>query len=116
MKRYWYKRILIMVLVFAVSVGGGYYLIQYKQETLNKEVSVNTSGTMVIPGGMPVGIYLETEGVLVLGTDKIKAEDGMEYEPAAHLVKEGDYIVGMDEEEIHNKTELIEMVDKLEFI
>lgn len=114
MKRYWYKRILIMVLVFAVSVGGGYYLIQYKQETLNKEVSVNTSGTMVIPGGMPVGIYLETEGVLVLGTDKIKAEDGMEYEPAAHLVKEGDYIVGMDEEEIHNKTELIEMVDKLE--
>lgn len=45
MKRYWYKRILIMVLVFAVSVGGGYYLIQYKQETLNKEVSVNTSGT-----------------------------------------------------------------------
>ena len=74
MKRYWYKRILIMVLVFAVSVGGGYYLIQYKQETLNKEVSVNTSGTMVIPGGMPVGIYLETEGVLVLGTDKIKAD------------------------------------------
>ena len=30
------------------------------------------------------------------------------------MVKEGDYIVGMDEEEIHNKTELIEMVDKLE--
>ncbi|MEI3220471.1 MAG: SpoIVB peptidase [Lachnoclostridium sp.] len=114
MRKYWYKRILIMVLVFAISVGGGYYLIQYKQNALNEEVNAKASGTMVIPGGMPVGIYLETEGVLVLGTDKIEAEDGEEYEPAAHLVKEGDYIVGLDEKKIHDKAELIETIQKLD--
>ena len=42
---------------------------------------------------MPVGIYLETEGVMVLGTEKITGADGKMTEPARHLVKAGDYIV-----------------------
>lgn len=68
---------------------------------------------MVIPGGMPIGIYLETEGVMVLGTDSITAEDGMDYEPAANLVKAGDYIVALNEQTIHDKNELAETVKKL---
>ncbi|MDY5987714.1 MAG: SpoIVB peptidase [Lachnoclostridium sp.] len=114
MRRYWYRRILIMIVVFSVSVGGGYYLIHEKKSAFQQEVSAGTSDSMVIPGGMPIGIYMETKGVLVLGTDKIEAEDGLKYEPAAHLVKEGDYIVGLDQEEIQNKSELIETIRNLE--
>lgn len=114
MRRYWYRRILIMILVFTVSVGGGHYLIQSNQEALNQEVNADTSEKLLIPGGMPIGIYLETEGVLVLGTDAITGEDGLNYEPAAHLVKQGDYIVGMDDETIKNKSELIECVNQLD--
>ena len=33
--------------------------------------------------------------------------------PAKHLVKEGDYIVGVDSDSIYNKSELIERVKKL---
>lgn len=114
MRKYWYRRILIMVLVFAVSVGGGYYLIEKNQRQLNEEVNADTSEELLIPGGMPIGIYLETEGVMVLGTDKITGEDGLDYEPAAHLVKEGDYIVALDDEEIHDKSKLIETMKHLE--
>lgn len=114
MRRYWYRRILIMILVFTVSVGGSYYLIKNRQDNFNQEVSANTSTEMVIPGGMPIGIYMETEGVLVLGTDKIKGVDGAEYEPAAHLVKEGDYIVALNEETINDKKTLIQTVGNLE--
>ncbi|MGN1166239.1 MAG: SpoIVB peptidase [Lachnospiraceae bacterium] len=115
MFRYWYRRILIMVLVFTIAVGGGYYLIDSKKQMFKKEVNAKTSGEeMVIPGGMPVGIYLETEGVMVLGTDEITGADGMKYEPSAHRVKAGDYIVGINHQKIENKDELIEAVDALE--
>ena len=82
MKKYWYRRILIMALVFFVSVGGSYLLIEQKKDAMRREVSAQTSEEdLVIPGGMPVGIYMKTKGVMVLDTQKIKGEDGAEYEP-----------------------------------
>ena len=78
MRKYWYRRILIMIVTFLIAVAGGYYLIEFQQNRLEAEVNAATSSeNMVIPGGMPIGIYLETEGVMVLGTDSITAEDGL---------------------------------------
>ena len=58
MKKYWYRRILIMALVFFVSVGGSYLLIEQKKDAMRREVSAQTSEEdLVIPGGMPVGSY-----------------------------------------------------------
>lgn len=114
MRKYWYRRILIMIVTLLIAVGGGYYLTEYQQSKLKAEVNASTAqGNMVIPGGMPIGIYMETEGVMVLGTDSITAEDGMNYEPAANLVKEGDYIVALNDRAIHDKSELIETVNGL---
>ena len=110
----WYRRMLIILLVFAVTVGGSYCLLQIKREELKKEVSAGTgSENLLIPGGMPIGIYMETDGVMVLGTDEIKSSDGSSTSPAKHLVKDGDYIVGIDEEEVENKQELIEVMQNL---
>ncbi len=115
MRRYWYRRILIMIVVFCVAVGGGYYLIDSKKQMFRQEVSADTSDeTMVIPGGMPIGIYLETEGVMVLGTDEITGVDGMKHEPSAHKVKAGDYITGINHKSIKDKSELIEAVNMLD--
>lgn len=110
----WYRRMLIILLVFAVTVGGSYCFLQIKREELKKEVSAGTgSENLLIPGGMPIGIYMETDGVMVLGTDEIKSSDGSSTSPAKHLVKDGDYIVGIDEEEVENKQELIEVMQNL---
>ena len=105
---------MIMILVFTISVGGSWYLIEESRASLEKEVNADTSDELLIPGGMPVGIYLETEGALVLGTEKIEGEDGQEYEPAADLVQEGDYIIGLDDEKISNKSQLVEAVAALD--
>lgn len=114
MKKYWYRRILIMIVVFTVAAGGSYYLIQEQQISMKQEVSAGTSGeTLVIPGGMPVGIYLETDGVMVLGTEEITGADGMQYSPADHLVKSGDYIVGFNGQKIDTKAQLIGAIGKL---
>ncbi len=42
---------------------------------------MTVSDNTVIPGGMPIGIYLETEGVMVLGTEKVTGTDGERLEP-----------------------------------
>lgn len=115
MRRYWYRRILIMILIFTVAVGGSYYFIEARENLINQEVSAATSNkTMVIPGGMPVGIYLETDGVMVLGTDKVKAIDGVMCEPAKHLVKAGDYIQKINNLQVETKQELVTAIAELE--
>lgn len=104
-----------MVLVFAVFVGGGYGIGELRQEAKKQEVSAHTmSKDVVIPGGMPVGIYMETDGVLVLGTDKIEGMDGLSYEPAHHLVHTGDYIVSLNGKQVRNKKDLVREIAKIE--
>ena len=110
----WYRRMLMIVLIFAVTVGGSYCFLELKKEQLKTEVSVSRiSEDLLIPGGMPVGIYMETDGVMVLGTEEIKGKDGNSEAPARHLVKDGDYIVGVNDEKVENKKELLEVVQSL---
>ena len=51
-RKYWYRKILIMIVTFSMVVGGSYYLIEAEQGKLQREVSAATTDkTMVIPGG-----------------------------------------------------------------
>lgn len=54
----------------------------------------------VIPGGESVGIYVETRGVMVLGSGNVVGKDGITYEPAENIIKSGDYIMALDGLEI----------------
>ena len=111
-----YRRFMIMILVLVLTVGCSYFLLKYHQSQFDLAVTSNNvdGETYVIPGGMPIGIYLETEGVLILGTEEITAQDGSSSAPAKNLVKGGDYIVGIDDVEITEKEELVEAVKQLD--
>ncbi len=101
----WYLRTQIPDVV-RVGVGD--------EQTLDlglKEVSVQVvEKKRVIPGGIPIGIYLETEGVYVVGTGEVEAADGLNYEPAYQIVQTGDYILAVNGKKIHDKDELIDCV------
>ncbi len=104
-----------MAAVLMICVGGSYCFIESGKNELNAEVNAEASGTqMVIPGGMAIGIYLETDGVMVLGTGEIEGIDGMKYEPAEHLVKAGDYIIEIDDQKVNSKQELIRAIKELD--
>lgn len=78
-----------------------------------KDVAVHVVGpTYVMPSGMPIGIYTKTDGVLVIGTGKVTAADGLNYEPAYQLVKSGDYIKTVNGDDISTKEELIQKVNE----
>jgi len=113
MTKYWYRRFLVILLTAVIFIGGGYCYMDYQQKADDQAVSTTADETLLIPGGMPVGIYIETDGVMILGTEAITAVDGLNYEPAGHLVKAGDYIVGVNDETVENKRELLGVVSKL---
>ena len=64
--------------------------------------------------GNTVGIYMETEGVLIIDTGEITSKDGKTQEPAKNIVKPGDYIVTFNQQKVSNKKELIEDLDLLD--
>lgn len=67
---------------------------------------------MLIPCGLPIGIYIETQGVMVIGTGAVNGMDGMNYEPAYHIVQSGDYIETVNQEPVKNKYELINKINQ----
>ena len=62
-----------------------------------KEISLEVIEEMeVIPGGEVIGLQIETDGILVLGTGEVTLKDGTKVEPAKGVLKSGDYIVGIN--------------------
>ncbi|WP_440199556.1 SpoIVB peptidase [Anaerocolumna jejuensis] len=76
-----------------------------------KEVTIGVIDQKeLIPCGDPIGIYIETDGIMVLGTGVINGADGLNYEPSLNKLKTGDYITKINDAVIHNKEELIEEI------
>ncbi len=64
----------------------------------------------VYASGSSIGIYMETEGILIVDSGEIQTMDGSILKPAEHIVRTGDYIEKLNGEELHNKQELIDKV------
>ena len=64
----------------------------------------------LIPMGIPVGIYLETDGLLVLETGSFTDSGGIERTPAQNLLFPGDYIRLFNGQPIPNKEVFMEMI------
>ena len=61
--------------------------------------------------GENVGFYVETEGVLVLGTGDVSDANSTYYSPSLNVLKSGDYICGVDDTTISTKEELIQAIN-----
>ena len=73
-----------------------------------KEIQLDVVDThYAVPCGVPVGIYLRSNGVLVIGTGRIRCQDGEETEPAYGILQSGDYIEAINGEPLRDKEALI---------
>lgn len=66
------------------------------------------------PAGIPIGIYVKTEGVLVVGVGDFEGEEGQTHEPAKYILQAGDYILEMNDEIITGKKQLVERISHSE--
>lgn len=78
-----------------------------------KDIELDVSDTKyAIPCGMPVGIYMKSDGLMVIGTGEVEAKDGTEIDPAEGILKSGDYIETINGTPAEDKNDMIEAVAK----
>jgi len=64
----------------------------------------------LIPVGAPIGIYVKTDGVLVVGTGEFQGSDGVNYSPSKYILKSGDYVRKVNGREVTDKDDFIDLV------
>lgn len=69
---------------------------------------------MLIPSGIPIGIYVKTDGVLVVGIGEFESSGGETISPAKYVLQKGDYILESNGEPVENKKQFISMVEASE--
>lgn len=66
----------------------------------------------LIPVGEPIGLYVETEGLLVIGVGEFKGMDGLTYSPAKYVLRSGDYIKAINGTEVREKEVFLDLIEK----
>ena len=65
----------------------------------------------LIPVGVPIGIYVKTEGVLVVGTGEFASQGAGKVSPAKNILKSGDYVIKLNGTEVTGKDDLITRIE-----
>lgn len=69
---------------------------------------------MLVPAGVPIGIYVKTDGILVIAQGDFEGMDHARKEPAKHLLQPGDYILKVDQKEVSSKADFTKLVSESE--
>jgi stage IV sporulation protein B len=67
--------------------------------------------TTLIPVGQPIGIYVKTQGVLVVDTGSFSGGNGDRYAPSEEILYSGDYLTAMDGVAITDKKQIKQYVE-----
>lgn len=66
----------------------------------------------VIPCGSAVGIYMKTQGVLIVGTGEVGDIHGEMQEPTGDIVHSGDYILAVNDVPVTEKEEVVRQMNQ----
>lgn len=81
-----------------------------------KEMTVSViSQNQLLPCGFPVGIYLKTDGILVIDTTSFTDSNGNIVNPCENKLLPGDYITGINGYNVSNKAEFIKLLSESDF-
>lgn len=77
-----------------------------------KQVEIQViSEKELIPAGIPIGLYVETEGLLIIGVGDFEGKEGLTFCPAKYILKSGDYILECNGTPVSDKETFIEMIE-----
>lgn len=77
-----------------------------------KDVDIQViENTTLTPVGRPIGIYVRTQGVLVVDTGGFEGVNGDKYAPSEYKLQAGDYLTAMDGVAISDKKQVREYVE-----
>lgn len=77
-----------------------------------KDIEVDVSNTKyAVPCGVPVGIYMKSDGLMVIGTGEVTTKSGDVIDPADGILKSGDYIEAINGVPALDKKDMIKAVN-----
>ncbi len=77
-----------------------------------KDVDIQViENTTLTPVGRPIGIFVRTQGVLVVDTGSFEGANGDKYAPSDYKLQAGDYLTAMDGVAISDKKQVREYVE-----
>ncbi len=80
-----------------------------------KKVGIQIIGDReLIPAGIPIGLYVETEGLMVIGVGEFEGQNGISYAPSKYILRTGDYILQINGKKVSDKQRFIEDIEKCE--
>ncbi len=100
---------LMFMLFFYMKGNDTDHIVKYDNA---KFVFDDLSDVQVIPSGEPMGIYLKTDGVMIVDTGDFKNAAGQLCCPADHVLEPGDYIIGINGQKTDSKNRLIELISQ----
>lgn len=106
-------KVLPVVLMLIICVTGIYFKVSRPLGCdEGKSVSSNMISTKkLMPVGAAVGIHIQTDGLMVLGTADISTVSGEKVSPAKNLVKSGDYIVAVNGKKVSNTAQMEQILN-----
>ncbi len=112
-----YRIWLMAALVVNLIVLAGFVMNNWYQEAQKTQdqgltkVSADVADRhYVMPVGMPVGLYIHTKGVMVLGTGKVENLADEVMEPAKTVFRKGDYILSINGTKIRNTSQAMSLI------
>lgn len=103
------KYLLMVNIMFILVVAGLGYREEKKKGGIT-EVSGFPQTNRVIPVGQTVGIYVNTNGILVIDTSEVTDIEGKNAAPSKNRLMPGDYITKLNGEDMKTKKQLIEQI------
>ncbi len=73
-----------------------------------KTVTVNVvNEQQVVAAGIPIGIYVRTQGVMVVDTGEVRDREKGMIKPSEHIMKSGDYILKVNGEAVASRYDIM---------
>lgn len=112
MRKKFLKKCVMSTLLSAtlILIVSGILILKDQTFTLRASSNVEKETEYVYPIGLPVGLYLETEGVLVVDVGVIEDKNSKTSNPLKGVVQAGDYITKFNNVKIKSKDQLMNTI------
>lgn len=94
-----------------IKFNGQESVIKVNTEKTVAMADIDEEEKLVVPSGEPIGIYVKSEGVMIIGIGQIMGADGNVHSPCESLVSPGDYILSIEGKIIEDKAQLTAQVN-----
>jgi stage IV sporulation protein B len=100
----------ILAMVAGAAAGAAVHGLYLRVHARTVPAASMEGDIKIVPMGHAIGVRINTEGILVLGTGAFACEDGIQHRPSDNILRSGDLILAADGQVLEDKEALATFV------